>query len=317
MFSVIIPVYNKAGYIKKCIDSVIDQTFSEFELIIIDDGSTDDSLAIIRQFSDPRIKYKVQKNAGVSATRNNGVKIAKYDNVAFLDADDWWHPDFLEEADKLVRAYPAADLYGTNYYYVKNGKQRVEYKGLPSTFHAGYIDYVSVYATSFCALINCSFVIVRKDAFLREEGFRSTLRFGEDFDLWIRLALHGNVAYLNKPLAFSNQDVEVTNRAIGGHILYPPTVHFVFNLSYLYPHERTSARLKTLLDGLRVRSLLPYYISGQYGREVKRVVADVDFDRQPRYFRWLYTMPVQMIRVYFASKRIGSTCKQWLLQLAR
>ena len=107
MFSVIIPLYNKAAYIEKAINSVLAQNFKEFELIIVNDGSTDDSFSkltvICNRLSveNPEIFNKIkivqQENQGVSTARNNGVKIAKYDYIAFLDADDWWESTFLEE----------------------------------------------------------------------------------------------------------------------------------------------------------------------------------------------------------------------------
>lgn len=310
MFSVIIPVFNKVNYIEKCIGSVLAQTFTEFELLLIDDGSTDGSFLLCQQFTDSRIKCISQKNTGVAYARNNGVALALYDTIAFLDADDWWHPDFLQEAQRLLSAYPAADLYGMNYYYVKNGQYRIEPKGLPVGFIAGYIDYIAAYSTSFCVPINCSFVIVRRSAFLKEGGFRSTLRLGEDFDLWIRLALHAKVAYLNKALAYSNQDVETSNRAIGGHKLYPPTAHFIFNLAYLRPFERESTALKQLLDGLRVRSLLPYYLSGHYATEVKAILTTIDFDTQPRFFQLVYSAPIQLVRLCMWGMKMGSRLKK-------
>ena len=95
MFTVVIPLYNKANYIEKAINSVLNQTFTEFEIIVVNDGSTDESLEKIGHFKDARLKIINQENAGVSTARNNGVKEAKYDYVAFLVADDWWDEHFL------------------------------------------------------------------------------------------------------------------------------------------------------------------------------------------------------------------------------
>ena len=167
MFSVIIPLYNKENYIKKVINSVLDQTFLNFELIIINDGSTDDSLSIAQQFTDTRIKIVIQENLGVSVTRNNGVRLAKYENIAFLDADDWWDCHFLEEMYKLVTDYPDAGLYGCKYYLVKHGNLIESNIGLPSDFVAGYINYFKVYSTTFWVPINCSFVIIKKNIIKR------------------------------------------------------------------------------------------------------------------------------------------------------
>lgn len=317
MFSVVIPLYNKAGYVEKAVASVLQQTCPDFELLIVNDGSTDDSRQRVARFNDPRITLIDQPNGGVSVARNRGVEQARYEHVAFLDADDWWEPSFLEQMARLIQEYSGADLFGCNYYYVKHGKNRVEPKGLPNTFRAGYIDYVSVYGSAFCVLLNCSFVVVRKRAFTRVGGFNTNLRFGEDFDLWIRLALRGKVAYLNTPLAYSNQDVAIQSRAIGGHKLYHPDAHFVFNLTYLKPAEQQSAALKRLLDGLRVRVLLPYHLANEYAADVRAVLAEVDFSQQPAYYRRAYQSPTPLVRLYFALLRMGSLCKRALVQLRR
>jgi len=313
MFSVVIPLFNKAPYIEQCLTSVLGQTLANLEVLVVNDVSTDDGPARVRKFTDARLTLIDQPNAGVSAARNRGAQEARYDYIVFLDADDWLHPHFLSSLRSLVVQCPDADLYGTNYYYVKHGRQRVEPKGLPETFSAGYIDYISLYGSRFCVLINCSFVAVRRTAFWRAGGFRPRLRFGEDFDLWIRLALAGKVAYCNQPLAYSNQDAAPANRAIGGHRLYAPEAHFIFNLAYLRPYERQSPNLKWLLDGLRVRNGLPYYLSGRYPDAVRSLLAEVDFSRQPRYFRLLYQTPVPLARIYFGARRLGAGLKRTLV----
>jgi glycosyltransferase involved in cell wall biosynthesis len=112
MFSVVVPLYNKASYIEKAIYSIINQTYHEFEIIIIDDGSTDDSwiclqniiIQVRKKYPDLYSKMRIlqQNNQGVSATRNRGVAIVKYDHIAFLDADDYWCSSFLEEMKNLI-----------------------------------------------------------------------------------------------------------------------------------------------------------------------------------------------------------------------
>lgn len=317
MFSIIIPLYNKELYISKCLSSVLSQYYEHFEVIIINDGSTDNSLSVVNAFRDSRIRIVNQQNTGVSKARNNGVDLASFEYVAFLDADDWWAPDFLLEQVNLINAHLEAVLWGCNYYYVKNGVFRIEPKGLRADFVSGYVNYVSVYSSSFCVLINCSFVVVSKSAFLHVNGFRPSLKFGEDFDLWIRLAHQGKVAYINKPLSFSNQDVDIANRATGGHKLYSPDEHFIFNLSYLKPYEQVSVELKRLLDGLRVRSLLPYYLSGTHSDAVQPVVREVDFSQQPAYYKRVYHSPLWLVRFYFGFMRFGSVVKQNLLRICR
>ena len=121
-FSVIIPLYNKAPYVAKTIESVLRQTFSDYELMVIDNGSTDGSGDIVAKYSDPRLQiHRIEENAGVSNARNKGVELTSAPYITFLDADDWWEPSFLEEMARLIEKHPSAGIYGTSYYIVKNG----------------------------------------------------------------------------------------------------------------------------------------------------------------------------------------------------
>jgi len=284
---------------------VLNQTFSAFELIVIDDGSEDSGPAKVKRFTDKRIRLISQPNTGVSAARNKGIMEARNDYVALLDADDWWDKHFLEEMKNLIERYPDAGLYGCNYYTVKNRTNIPSVVGVNSEFREGYIDYCTVYANTFHVPFNCSFVILPKAIFLKEQGFKTQLRFGEDFDLWIRIALKNKVAYLNKRLAYSNQDVPVHNRALGGNKIYPKESHFVFNLSYLEPNEKQNEQLKKLIDGLRVRLLIRYYLNNKYKKEVKEMLSKVDFSNQPLNYRLIYSLPIPVVKSVFKLRQLG------------
>jgi glycosyltransferase involved in cell wall biosynthesis len=190
MYSVIIPLYNKEKYIVKAIQSVLDQTYSQFELIIVNDGSTDNSLNVVQPYlnQDKRIRLINQRNSGVSTARNNGVKVSGFNFIAFLDADDWWHPDFLKSMKTLIEEFPEAGIYGSAYYTVKRGILRKTNLGIEENFK-GYIDYVQAYKHSWWMPLTSISVVIPKELFYRSEGFSSKLRFGEDFDLWIRIVL--------------------------------------------------------------------------------------------------------------------------------
>ena len=116
-FSVIIPLYNKARYVKKAIDSVLLQTYADYELVIMDDGSSDESFKVASEAIKGRGNCRIfrQQNFGVSMARNNAVAKSKGDYLCFLDADDWWAPTFLEEMDVLIDDYSDAGIYGTGY----------------------------------------------------------------------------------------------------------------------------------------------------------------------------------------------------------
>lgn len=310
MFSIIVPLYNKAEYIEKAIDSVLAQTFQDFELIIVNDGSIDNSLEKLKKYNDSRIKIISQNNSGVSTARNNGVASAKYEFVAFLDADDWWDANFLAEMKLLIENYSEAAIFGCNYFYVKNGKSRVDYKGLGNDFLAGYIDYMDIYSKSFCVPFNCSFVVVRKSVFQKMGGFKFKLKFGEDFDLWIRIALQYKIAYLNKPLAYSNQDVIIKNRALGGNKIWKKEEHFIFNLNYLEGEERKNSKLKFLIDGLKLRSLIYFYLRGEYKNEVAEILQSIDFKNQAKKYDRIYHYPKFLVVGYFYTMKFFSSIKK-------
>ena len=314
MFSVIIPLYNKANYIEKAIQSVLQQTFRDFELIIINDGSTDKSSEKIADLNDERIRIINQSNAGVSIARNNGVKHSRYSNIAFLDADDWWNEHFLQEMSDLITHFPEAGMYGSSYFVVKNGIKTRAQVGINADFRVGYIDYFDVYARTFWVPINCSFVVVRKSVFDEEEGFKSGLKFGEDLDLWVRIALKHKVGYINKPLAYSNQDVDIQSRALGSDKFWKPGEHVLFNLDYLAAQEKQRPALKLLLDGLRVRSLTDYYLESWYGEPVEQILATIDFSTQPFLYRFIYQWPRPVVLTYFRIMRVGSVAKQAILR---
>jgi glycosyltransferase involved in cell wall biosynthesis len=325
MFTVIIPLYNKSTYIEKCLESVLNQTYKKFEVIVVNDGSTDNGLDLVKKVElkvntpgthiagDVKLKVINQQNLGVSAARNRGVKVAKYDYIAFLDADDWWDERFLQEMKGLIETFPTAGMFSSGFFRVKNGKTVKANVGVENEFEKGFIDYFSVYSNTFCTPVNCSFVVVHKKVFEKENGFDTNLKFGEDFDLWVRILLKNKLAYLNKPLAFSNQDVPDTNRALGSGKLYTKESFFIFNLSYLADQEENNASLKKLLDGLRVRSLQHYYLSGIYKGEVNALLEKVDFRLQPLYYRFIYKFPKFLVQLFLTLRLYASRLKQSLL----
>src|SRR5690606_35592492 len=111
----IIPLYNKERHIKSTIESVLAQTFQDFEIIIVNDGSTDNSEALVNSISDPRIKYFKQENKGVSTARNFGIEKSSAKLIAFLDADDYWYPNHLNHLKTLFETFPGCGIYATGY----------------------------------------------------------------------------------------------------------------------------------------------------------------------------------------------------------
>ena len=115
MFSIVIPLYNKEKQIANTIKSIQNQTFQEFEMVIVNDGSTDNSVEIVKQIADKRIKLINQENGGVSRARNTGIKNSSFEYIAFLDADDEWEKDYLENVNNMINQYAECSVFATNY----------------------------------------------------------------------------------------------------------------------------------------------------------------------------------------------------------
>lgn len=309
-FSVIIPLYNKAPYVVKAIESVLHQTFQDFELIVVDDGSSDDSLSVARSVLDKSlIRYQLihQGNAGVSTARNNGVAVSHGEYICFLDADDWWAPSFLEKMDELISDFPDAGIYGTNYYYIKNGRQRI-----CVTASTGYINYCQVYSEGLVMPLTSITVAISISVFNEFGGFKHNLKLGEDFDLWIRIALKYKVAFLNEPLAFYNQDS--CSKWRGTKQLVEPHYNMLWNLEYLSQEELINPDFKKLIDGLRTYSLLPYYLSKEYRDQARIELDKVDWNKQPKKIQLLYKQPVFILKCRRFFLKCGSSIKQWLIK---
>ncbi len=316
------PLYNKAAYVTKAIESVLTQTYDDYELIVVNDGSTDDSLQVVERMSQEnnglqrlnstgRFTLLNQQNTGVSTARNNAVAQSKGEYVCFLDADDWWDADFLKEMDALIRNYPEADMYGCNYWYVKNTRQRVCVKQTDT----GYIDYIQTYLTQLEVgggmPLWTGAVAVRRIVYDEMGGFKPHLKLGEDFDLWLRIALKYKVAFLDKPLAYYNQNAEGQGRATKQ--LQKPEAHEVFNYDCFAEDENRNPHLKLLLDKKRVSGLFPYFLSKQYRDIAKQELAKVDWSKLPKSVLKQYHTPVWILKCKQRFMWYGSCVKQWLI----
>jgi len=316
MFSVIIPLYNKAPYICKAIESVFAQTYNDFELIIVDDGSADDSLEVVRSvlrkldIGKVRVKIVEQANQGVSVARNNGVKQAQYDYIAFLDADDWWDSSYLEEMSMLIELYANAGIYSSSYFKVKDGNYTPANIGVESGFKLGIINYFQTYARTMYQPVWTGSVIVKKTLFSELQGFKPALKLGEDFDLWVRIAMKYPVVFLNKPLAYYNQDVEQENRAIGDK-LYQPEEHMLFSD---YSQYRQNKDFLYLFETLALYGLLPYYIANKNINNVKAVLKTINWKAHPLKYRLYYRiLPRLVVKFWFGIIKLASRLKRYII----
>lgn len=206
MISVVIPLYNKRGTVARAIQSVLGQSFRDFEIVIVNDGSTDNSVDEVERISDPRIRLINQANAGVSAARNKGIEEAKGEYVALLDADDGWDSDYLATQMRLAEANPQCDVFAVNYRFRDtNGKiTDTIIRNLPFTSEHGVLsNYFEVASTSHPPMWT-SAVMARKKAFQEIGGFPVGIKSGEDLLTWARLACRFKIAYSRKVCATFN-----------------------------------------------------------------------------------------------------------------
>ena len=199
-FSVIVSVYNKEGFIESTLKSVLQQSFTNFELIVINDGSTDNSLAIINGLNDERIRVFSQENKGASETRNLGFEKATSKYIALLDGDDLWESNYLETVFEAIKTYSEESVFATAI------AHKYPKKVVPVTynFEAKAVYNVLDYFQNSLKhqILTSSSIVFKKDCLTLTGVFDSELKSGEDTDLWIRFGLHFPIVFVNKILAY-------------------------------------------------------------------------------------------------------------------
>ena len=179
---------------------------------MVDDGSTDSGVGVVRGFDDPRVRLIRQENQGVSAARNRGIEAARAELVAFLDADDEWLPGFLETVLRLRRKFPEAGAYATSYYNQYSTRlQEFNVRHLPSGPWEGIIPRFFQVAARNRPIVTSSSVCIPKSVFNGIGYFAVDRWWGEDTEMWGRIALHYHIAFSREPGAVYHHDV--INRA--------------------------------------------------------------------------------------------------------
>jgi len=187
-FSIIIPLYNKQNFISRAVQSVLSQSHKNFELIIVNDGSTDNSLMVVSKFKDYRIKLVNKENGGVSSARNTGIDASSNEWICFLDADDYWLTNHLEEISYLLRNYPEGKIYSTLKLEKTNNGLRTITNQFPDNFE-GYVENYFSFAKKD-TVFNSSSVCINKKALIEIDKFDTNLTHGEDLDVWFKLLIN-------------------------------------------------------------------------------------------------------------------------------
>ncbi len=291
-FSVIIPLYNKENFVEATIQSALNQTFIDFEIIVINDGSTDKSAEKVSQITDSRIQLLTTENQGVSATRNLGIEKASGKMIAFLDADDYWFPNHLQNLFELGEMFPEQKVFA-NAIQVQTGKKifNATYS-IPVTPKIQLLNFFN--ASLDQAVLFTSATAVDRRFLKQLGGFDETLKTDEDTDLWIRIGLESLVVF--------NQNIGVKYN-FDSKGLSKNTSFFVqkTDFSKYQNLEKTNPALAQFLSIHRFSIALKSKISGnkeQYIRFNNLISKDLLSKKQ----RLLLNLPPTLLRFIFSTK---------------
>jgi glycosyltransferase involved in cell wall biosynthesis len=201
LVSVVIPTYNRASFVSEAIESVLDQTFSDYEIIVVDDGSTDNTHEILEQYRD-KIQYIYQENEGVSAARNTGIKNSTGLWLAFLDSDDKWMPEYLATQMEGIRRSPEISMQTTDCYTIGGERTYFEMNRVIGEFNGR--DYLHL-SDPFRFVVThgpwqVGSTIFRRDAIIKAGLFDTSFDLNEDFELMARVALQGSFGLIRDVL---------------------------------------------------------------------------------------------------------------------
>src|SRR6185436_8090728 len=220
--SIIIPLYNKAPFVRRALDSITAQTFSDFEVIVVDDGSTDEGATIVTDYSDPRCRLIRQTNAGPGAARNTGIAESSGEFIAFLDADDEWLPTYLEESVRLLEQFdPEVASVTSGYIEYPDGvstESMWRKRGLTNGVHQLQPDSDPWRVVSMLAYMSPCSTVSRREAIQQWQGFysREKCLFGEDAFLWLKVLLNHSVVFNLTPLVRFHREAAGLSKNLNG-----------------------------------------------------------------------------------------------------
>lgn len=269
-FSVIIPLYNKEKYIKDTITSVLNQTFTNFEIIIVNDGSTDNSASIVKTFNDVRIKLHSQNNQGLSRSRNNAIHFAQGNYMAFIDADDCWKENHLDQLHNLIVDFPNHGLYATRYTLKKTETiyHEAKYNNLPQNFR-GVVPNFFKHSIQHCIAWVGAMCIPKN--VLKTVGYFDTEIYSEqDTDLYIKI----NLKY--KTVLDATKTTAIYNRTMDDNMSnFSEKVSISKFLSAYKKEEKTFPYLNKFMDLNRFSTVIFFKLSDNktLERELKKEIS--------------------------------------------
>jgi glycosyltransferase involved in cell wall biosynthesis len=312
-FSVVIPLYNKRRYIRRTVDSVLFQSMQNFELIVVDDGSTDGSLDALADVDDSRLNIIQQANQGEGAARNAGIAVAAAPWIALIDADDAWLPEHLAELSRVADAFPDAGLISTSNVEAF-GRQVPQFPVTKVPAKIEMVDYFWA-ASKRVGIINSSSAAVRRTIFGILGGFNAA-RAGADLEFWARVALHYPVAVSNKTTSVYFRDTGGVMAQMGDLRRRNPA-RTIENLSQLSSSVATvMAHAQTDPSILQSPSVVAY-INSRIESGIKGALFHGDTDNARRLSKMLLRPASLKVRLYARATYLPSNLVRLLLLIHR
>lgn len=320
--SVVIPTYNNALYIVEAVESVLNQTFKDFEIIVVDDGSKDNTKEVLKPYIDKDlIRYKYQDNQGPGVARNTGILSAKGDYIAFLDSDDTLTKDSLERRLSLIESEPDLGLVFSDNFGQLKGSEKVElYRRIFSKYISRFMVRTSkgiifngpIKDTSEVAFyIHTITVLVKKQVFQEVGLFRTDIIRAEDTDMWLRIATKYKIGYIDSPLAQYNH--------FRGHLTTAEPLHYCLGRINFYGYLlKSHHNEKRICRGLNERMALAYYDLGSYYSEHNlRIKFIINFIKSFYYKPFGLTYRHKYFIFYFVPERFKYILKKLRKYLSR
>jgi glycosyltransferase involved in cell wall biosynthesis len=285
-FSIIIPVFNKEKFVAKTLESVLVQTFSDFEVIVVNDGSTDDSETEILGFKDGRIKYFSKKNEGVAVARNFGIEKALADYICFLDADDYWYPNFLETMERYASELPDQKVFASKIEIETKNKRVMAKYSVDGNSGFVIVDFFKASQKECVLWSSCT--CLHKSVFEKTGTFDTRIRHGEDTELWIRIGLQFPIVFINKVLARYVYDPGSISRNLA--YFFEPYTFAKYALA-----EKKNPDLKKYMDLNRFSAVIKCKLSGNL-KTAQEIYAEIDLKNLGPKKRILLQLPAFVLR---------------------
>jgi len=292
-FSIVIPVYNKEKFVAKTLKSVLDQTFSDFEIILVNDGSTDMSEARILEFEDSRIQYFSKKNEGVAIARNFGIEKASADYICFLDADDFWYPTFLETMNAFSIKFKDYKVFACAVEIETKKNVFVPKYSITQLMDYAVVDFFEA-SQQECALWTSS-VCIHKSVFEKVGTFDSNIKHGEDTELWIRIGLAFPIVFIWKILARYVYDAKSISR--NSSYFFEP-----YTFEKYAEEEKKNPALKRYMDLNRFSAVIKCKLIGDE-KTSEKIYAEIDLKNLSQKKQFLLQLPSFALKLLISFQR--------------